>query len=209
MGAAENSNEASPNGGNKAPQLALPTNMIAQTDETTNLPFTVSDAVGDVVTVTIPSKPPFIELEQVNATSYRIVANPTVDQIGWTDVVVRAQDDKGMFTNKTISIQVSDKNTRSVYVNFGASGKTAPTPWNNWLGTKAAGNVLSALKDENNITTPFSITTVNAWTGTQILGHLTGNNSGVFPDAVIGERTGRQWCSKTNIIQWPQPRNEI
>lgn len=184
-GAAANSNESSPNGGNKAPEITLATNMIAQTDETTNLDFTVTDAVGDIVTVTIPSKPSFITLENVSGTSYRIVVNPTVDQIGWTDVVVRAQDDKGMFSTKTISIQVSDKNTRSVYVNFGAGGKTAPTPWNNWLSSKGAGNALYSLKDENNVATSFGITTVNAWTGTQILGHITGNNSGVFPDAVL------------------------
>ncbi len=41
------------------------------------------------------------------------------------------------------------------------------------------------MNDENNQATTFSVTTVNAWSGTTNLGHITGNNTGVFPDAVL------------------------
>ena len=61
----------------------------------------------------------------------------------------------------------------------------APAPWNNWEGVRSAGNILANLRDENNITTPFSVTTVSGWASTTMIGHITGNNSGVVPDAVL------------------------
>lgn len=184
-GAAAKTNESSPNGGNTPPVISAAANTLAQTDATTTFNFGVTDAAGDIVTVTLYSTPSFVTLQKVNNTSYNLVINPTVDNVGWKDVIIRAIDNKGMYSFDTVSILVSDKNTRSVYVNLGASGKIAPAPWNNWLGTRAAGNIISNLKDENNVTTSFSVTTVSAWSGTTTLGHLTGNNSGVVPDAVL------------------------
>jgi hypothetical protein len=98
---------------------------------------------------------------------------------------VVATDNIGKQSTKTFAILVSDKDTRSYFVNFGSIGKTAPAPWNNWLGTRAAGTVLNNLKDENNIVSGISITSVTGWSATTDLGHSTGNNSGIYPDAVL------------------------
>lgn len=204
-GAAAKSNESSPNGGNLAPVITIAANMLAQTDVTTSLNFGVSDAAGDVVTVTLPGKPSFITLQQINSTSYNVVVNPNVDHVGWTNLTVRATDNKGMFSEKTLTILVSDKNTKSVYVNFGASGKTAPAPWNNWLGIPAAGNVISNLKDENNATTTFAVTTVSGWSGTTILGHITGSNTGVVPDAVLESGITDNGATKPILISGLNP----
>ncbi|MEP7258270.1 MAG: fibronectin type III domain-containing protein, partial [Flavitalea sp.] len=184
-GAAAKSNESSPNNGNKAPVIASLVNIFVKSDASVSKDFTVTDAAGDVVTVTIPYKPGFITLQKLSATSYRIIANPTIDNVGWKDIQVVATDNKGMFSTQTITVMVSDKNTRSAYVNFGSAGKTAPVPWNNWLGLRSAGNVLSALKDESNVATTFSVTMVTGWSTLTDLGHITGNNSGIFPDAVL------------------------
>lgn len=184
-GAAAKSNESSPNGGNKAPVIGDIGSMYVKTDASATKDFTVTDDAGDVVTVTIPYKPGFVTLSKLNATTYRITANPKVDNVGFNEIKVLATDNKGMYSSQSFTLLVADKNTRSVYVNLGASGKTAILPWNNWLGARGAGNIISSLKDENNATTTFSITTVNAWSATSILGHNTGNNSGVYPDAVL------------------------
>lgn len=204
-GAAAATNESSPNGGNLPPSIAIAADMLAQTDASTSLNFSVSDAVGDIVTVTLPSKPGFVTLQKINNTSYNIVANPNVDNVGWTYLVIRATDNKGMYSEKTLAILVSDKNTRSVYVNFGASGKTAPAPWNNWLGIRAAGNIISNLKDENNVTTPFAVTTVSGWSGTTILGHITGSNSGVVPDAVLESGITDNGATKQVLVSGLDP----
>ncbi len=78
------------------------------------------------------------------------------------------------------------KNTRSAFINFGSVGKNAPAPWNNWLGARAAGNTLTGIKDEKNELTTFTVTTNLAWAGVMNdMGHMTGNNTGVYPDSVL------------------------
>jgi hypothetical protein len=184
-GAAAGSNQASPDNGNTAPIVSALADMYSKTEGTASQNFTVSDNAGDVVTVTIPLKPAFITLQDLGGGNYSIVANPTLDDLGWSQIKVLATDSKGKQGWKTFAILVTDKKIRSYFVNFGSSTKSAPAPWNNWLGARAAGNVLSNLKDENNIATGVSITTVNAWSGLTDLGHITGNNSGFYPDAVL------------------------
>ncbi|RYZ47528.1 MAG: T9SS type A sorting domain-containing protein, partial [Sphingobacteriales bacterium] len=127
----------------------------------------------------------FIALQNVSGNNYRITLNPTTDNIGWHSLTLKATDSKGAVVTQNFVVSVADKNTRSVYVKFGPAGRLAPAPFNNWLGSRAAGNVISSLRDENNVVTPYSVTTVNAWSGTSNLGHLSGNNGGVVPDSVL------------------------
>jgi hypothetical protein len=159
--------------------------MYSKTESSASQSFTVTDNPGDVTTVTIPLKPAFITLQNLGGGNYNILANPTINDIGWTDIKVVATDNIGKQSSKTFAILVTDKLTRSYFVNFGSTGKTAPAPWNNWLGVRGAGTVLNNLKDENNIASAIGITAVNGWSGTTDLGHNTGNNSGIYPDAVL------------------------
>lgn len=184
-GAAAASNQSSPYSGNTAPVISSITDMYAKTQSTATQPFTVTDNPGNTVTVSIPLKPAFITLQSLGGGNYNIVANPTVNDLGWTELKVLATDNLGKQSWKIFSILVTDKDTRSYFVNFGSTGKTAPAPWNNWLGNRAANQTLNNLVDENNIPSGISITTLNAWSGTTNLGHVTGNNSGIFPDAAL------------------------
>jgi pimeloyl-ACP methyl ester carboxylesterase len=184
-GAASASNQASPFNGNTAPVISSLNDMYSKTESNASQSFTVTDNPGDVTTVTIPLKPAFITLQDLGGGNYSILANPTIDDIGWTDIKIVATDNIGKQSTKKFAILVTDKLTRSYFINFGSSTKTAPAPWNNWLGVRGAGNVLNSLKDENNIASGIGITTVNGWSGTTDLGHITGNNSGFYPDAVL------------------------
>lgn len=170
--------------GNDAPVVSVINNMFVKSDATATQSFSVNDP-GDQVKLSIVNKPAFIEIENISGNNYRIVLTPGVDDIGWHSYQLQVTDSKGAVTIRNFQVSVADKNTRSVYVNFGAAGRTAPAPWNNWLGARAANNVLSNLRDENNNSTTFSVTTVSAWSTTTILGHMTGNNSGVVPDSVL------------------------
>jgi fibronectin type 3 domain-containing protein len=171
--------------GNKAPVFNLLADMYAKSGKTVSQEFTITDDAGDVVTASILNKPAFISLLNTSGSNYRLTINPSNDNVGFYSLVLLASDNNGASTRDTLTIVVADSKTRSVFVNLGATGKTAPAPWNNWLGNRASGQVISNLKDENNIATTFSVTTVNSWSGTTILGHITGNNSGVAPDAVL------------------------
>jgi hypothetical protein len=184
-GAAVKSNEASPDNGNTAPVISALSDMYLKSNGSAVKNFTISDNPGDVLTVTIPLKPAFVTLQNTSGINYRITATPTINDVGWTDIQVVAKDNKGKSSTKTFAILVTDQNTRSVFVNFGSSSKTAPSPWNNWLGVRGANNTISNLKDESNATTTFSVTTITGWSTTTDLGHITGNNAGVYPDAVL------------------------
>lgn len=170
--------------GNNKPVIAA-ADIYLKTDATVNIDFPVTDDPGDVVTVSLEDQPSFIKLQALGGANYRFVATPTTDNIGWYSMTVKAIDQKGAVGVKVVNISVSDKNTRSVYVKFGTANKFAPTPWNNFLGIRTANSTLLNLKDETNQATPFSVTMVSSWTGVSDLGHLTGNNSGVYPDSVL------------------------
>jgi fibronectin type 3 domain-containing protein/pimeloyl-ACP methyl ester carboxylesterase len=170
--------------GNTAPVISALANMYSKTGQSANQTFTVTDP-GDAITVKILRKPAFVTLANIGGSDYQITINPTNDNVGFHDLVVSATDNNGESSLDTFSIVVADAKTRSVFVNFGATDKAAPAPWNNWLGNRTAGNQLINPVDENNVATPFTIITVNAWTGLTVMGHITGNNSGIVPDAVL------------------------
>ncbi len=184
-GAANKSNEASANGGNTAPVIGTINDIYVKSNATASVNFTITDNPGDVITTSITAKPAFVSVTKVSGSNYRIDANPTKNDIGFTTIELVAADNFGKSARKKITILVGDKDTRAVFVNFGSAGKTASAPWNNWLGTRAANSTLSNLKDEAELSTGFSITAVNSWSTITDLGHITGNDYGVFPDAVL------------------------
>jgi hypothetical protein len=170
--------------GNNAPIITAPAGVYVKAESAGFSDFTATDDPGDVVTVSISNQPSFVSLQSLGGSNYRINATPTTDNIGWYSLVIKATDDKGTSTTKTINVGVTDKNTRSVFINFGST-TVANAPWNNWLGAKASGAAITALKDETNTATTIAVTNTIAWGGLNDLGHVTGNNSGVYPDSVL------------------------
>jgi large repetitive protein len=171
--------------GNNKPVIALSDAIYVKEGTTTNVDFSVTDDAGDVVSVSIEKHPAFVQLQNAGGSMYRLEIIPTKDNIGWFAATIKASDQKGAVSVKQVMIAVNDKNTRSVFINYGSAGKNAPEPWNNFTGIRTANTVLSNLKDETNIPTPFSITMVSSWAAVSNLGHMTGKNNGVAPDSVL------------------------
>ncbi len=184
-GEGEPSNTVQIKAGNAAPVVSALGNLFVKTGTTTTKNFTVSDEAGDNIVLSIPNQPSFVTISHIGGINYRLNVTPTLDNVGWYTLEVVATDNGGRSTSQQVTIAVSDTKTRSVFVNLGHTGKTAPGPWNNWNGYRGAGNLITNLKDENNIATSFSLTTVNAWVATTVMGYMTGNNSGIVPDAVL------------------------
>nr|MBA4166892.1 fibronectin type III domain-containing protein [Chitinophagaceae bacterium] len=178
-------NTASSAAGNNAPVISGPDSILVKTNASATADFTITDNAGDVITVNIPGKPPFVTLSNTGGSNYRVSVTPTANNVGWFQLSIVATDNYGKSSTSPLAVSVADKNTRSIYVNFGSNGKTAPLPWNNWPGVRAANDVISGLKDEANATTAFSVTTISGWITTTDLGHLSGNNAGIIPDAAL------------------------
>ncbi|MBL7698840.1 MAG: fibronectin type III domain-containing protein [Chitinophagaceae bacterium] len=170
--------------GNNAPVITAVNNMFVKTDATVQQNFSITDA-GDNVTVSIPNKPSFITLQNLGSNNYRIVAAPTIDNIGWHNLAVTARDSKGAITVDSFTVSVADKSVRSFYINLGNAAEIAPAPWNNWGGVRAANSTRTQLRDETNAVTALSVTFVSAWQRLTELGHITGNNTGVVPDSAL------------------------
>jgi poly(3-hydroxybutyrate) depolymerase/chitodextrinase len=75
-----------------------------------------------------------------------------------------------------------------VNLNYSAAGghQQAPAPWNNTAQVPVAGMVFSNLKNELNANTTVDLSIVSQGSGAgNETGFVTGNNSGVYPDAVL------------------------
>ena len=171
--------------GNNKPRISGLANMYVKTGGSVSDDFTVTDDAGDVVTVSIVNRPGYITLTSLGGNNYRITATPTIDDIDWHKVTIKAEDNKGGVTTQDIILTVSENGIRFVYVNFGNFGKVAPEPWNNKIGYAEIGSQITALKDETNTPTSFAIQFVNKWEGLTDIGQISGNETGVYPDAVL------------------------
>ncbi|HRE50457.1 MAG TPA: PA14 domain-containing protein [Flavitalea sp.] len=184
-GTGEHSNIAQVRAGNNAPVIAEIADIVAMTDETVVRNITITDDPGDSLTVAIVNQPSFVKLQWIDAENYRLTITPSDEHAGSYALTLTASDGNGQSASRQFTLIVSNKSTRSVYVNLGSAGRSAGLPWNNWLGPRNAGQSIANLKDDRNVVTPFSVTMVNGWSGTTDMGHITGDDSGIFPDAVL------------------------
>lgn len=179
-----NSNQAYAIPGNPAPSVGQPANVYVEGNTTNTQNVTISDNSGDLVTVKLINAPKFMTINKINGTTYQITTSPTQQHLGTYEVTLQASDDQGNTTEKLFTVIVSDKNTRSVYVNFGSS-TGIPNPWNSWAGVVKANTTKTGLLDDKGVSTPFSILNVTGWKSVNNLGFNTGNNSGIYPDVVL------------------------
>ena len=185
FGQAPSSDIISVTTGNVAPVITGLSNIFVKTDGSAERAFTVTDSPGDIVSVTAANLPAFVKLVSTGGTGYKLTATPSSDNIGQSPVTIIVSDNQGGIRSQTIVVNVADKLTRSFFVNFGSIGKTAPLPWTNWLSSKSSGSKVSSLKDENQVGSTISLTSLTRWSGLTDLGMLTGNNSGAYPDSVL------------------------
>lgn len=172
--------------GNNKPVFSGLSDFSVKADNSFQEDFSVSDVVGDNVTVSIDNQPSYIVLDSLGGGNYRVTATPTIDNLGQKFLVLTARDNKGGVTKAQLIITVVDKAlTKSVAVNFGDNSKTAPAPWNNFLHYGNAGSLITNLKDAFGNQTTMSMQVVEGWSARFNEGHITGNNSGVVTDSVL------------------------
>lgn len=154
--------------------------------------ITATDDAGDIITLTASNLPSFATFADNGNGNGVMHLSPTGTHIGtFEGITIKASDNQGAVSVKTIRIIVTDKYITSVYVNF--NNKDYPIgfrPWNSFdvVQTEAAkvpaNTAISNLKDEAGETTAVSVKLLESWS--QIYnGKITGNNTGVFPDSII------------------------
>jgi hypothetical protein len=95
-------------------------------------------------------------------------------------IKVKVNDGNGGVNTRTFNLTVTDKNPNTtIYARF-KDADDIGTPWNNITGVNT-----DNLVDDNNTTTGVGLHLQTSWFATSNGGPVTGNNSGVYPDAVL------------------------
>lgn len=171
--------------GNGAPVLTVQTNLSMRIQESLSIPVSVTDEPGDVVTLSATNLPAFASLIDNGNGTGTLQFNPGNTMGIFNGITITATDSHGASNSATVRIVVRDI-FNSVYVNFSNTPSlVGPSPWNNFNSVPFAGKVLTNMIDDSETPTGMSITQVDTWEGANNLGASTGNNSGIYPDAVM------------------------
>lgn len=177
---------------NYVPQLSPISNVNLAEKGSSTLNLTSNDVnSGDPTNWSATGLPSFALLTPEGNTA-QVQLNPGYADAGVYNVTIKVDDGKGAFDTKSFTITVTDVNPNySVYIDFADGSWTAPSPWNNTAKRPVQNDVFPALKNNlgnatsiaMNILTPWQ--NINGGANFNNQGANTGNNSGVYPDAVM------------------------
>lgn len=180
---------------NYAPTLDTIPDITMNEGDSLNVILNAHDQnATDVLTFTVTNLP--------NVSTQTITSNgrdsvnlhPTYIAAGTYAVQVNVNDGNGGQANRSFKITVNYKDPNlNIYARV-QNTTVAPAPWNNLTGS-----VTANLKDAHGNTTPVGLNIqTNSW-ATNSSGPTTGNNSGVYPDAVLNEffYFGLSWQQQT------------
>jgi len=117
------------------------------------------------------------------------ITNISFTQAGFYTYQVQVTDTNGLTATATASAQVSGQapppppSPVSTYINFGDNAHIGPSPWNNTGYTIGSGSKFNLLDQNGNAS--GIMTLLSNFTSAPSSGVNTGNNSGIYPDAVI------------------------
>ncbi|HTI89861.1 MAG TPA: LamG-like jellyroll fold domain-containing protein [Puia sp.] len=161
-------------------------NITVNEKQTAQLTLTATDQnATDALTWTITGLPAFAT-PTINGGTVQISIAPGYSDNGVYNVKARVDDGNNGFDTLSFVITVNDVNpSKTVYVNFTDGSIIAPAPWNNTSKVPALNDNFPALRDSTGATSSVGVKLTSLWTGINTGGVNTGNNSGVYPDAVL------------------------
>ncbi len=116
----------------------------------------------------------------INKTTAQLVLHPNYAAAGGYVVTVTASDGNGGTATRTFNLTVNDKDpNKTIYARF-KDADVIGSPWNNITGVTT-----NNLTDVNGNATTVGLNMQTTWFSTSNGGPNTGNNSGVYPDAVL------------------------
>lgn len=166
---------------NYDPTIDAISNYTLNENDNVNINLTAHDLNStDVLTWSVSNVPNAFTLTPgANGTAI-LNFHPGFASAGTYNVLVTISDGNGGTSSKQFSVTVNDKDPNStVYVRFKDQDVTG-TPWNSITGVTT-----NNLKDANNNTTSIGLALQTSWFSVWHEGPQTGNNSGIYPDAVL------------------------
>lgn len=137
---------------------------------------------GDSLSWTVTNAPDNFTIVPVDKLKAQLQLHPTYGAAGSYIVNVKANDGNGGFTTRTFNINVTDKDPNfNIYARFKLFNDPGD-PWNSITGLQT-----NNLKNDKGNTTNVGFNILTNWFGTEYWGSPTGDNSGVYPDAVLND----------------------
>jgi hypothetical protein len=182
---------------NYDPTINAITDHVIYENDLLSVPLVAQDlnGSGDVLTWSVLNAPGAVSI--IPGGSYgtaTLSIKPGYSQSGIYNVEVSVSDGKGGSARRQFQLTVNDKDPNTkVYVRFQAS-VAAGAPWNNVTAATATN-----FTDAQGLNTGIGITMQpNSWNAGAV-GPQTGNNSGIYPDAVLKDfyYFGTWWLAPT------------
>ncbi|MDP4260805.1 MAG: PA14 domain-containing protein, partial [Bacteroidota bacterium] len=178
------------------PVIGRPVNNVSVNEQQTavvNLSATDQNA-GDALTFSFIGLPGFASTV-LNGGSAQLTLAPGFADGGSYTVQARVDDGNHGFDTLSFTITVVPVPLpiTNVFVHFsdGSSGTVAGSPWNNTAAVPVQNLAFPNLLDQNGANSGLALTITSPWqnvspaNGSNTFGATTGNNSGVYPDAVL------------------------
>jgi len=173
---------------NQAPVISTIANKTLAAGDTLHVNISGTDPENDAITYTGYNLPAFVSLVQSQSPGapYLLVAPATNNAGQFNNIGVIGTDTHGNSDTATFNLTVNapaggDTTGYKLLLSI-KQNSTAPSPWNN-----ITGSVTTNLKNDQGQTTAVGLKFDESWWATNGEGATTGNNSGVYPDAVIND----------------------
>ncbi|HVI48684.1 MAG TPA: fibronectin type III domain-containing protein, partial [Chitinophaga sp.] len=167
---------------NRPPVIAAISNQTMDAGTTLNVPVSATDPDNDALTYTGLNLPSFATIVQ-NPGDIHIALAPATNNAGqYNNIGIIATDTHGNKDTATFNLTVNTPaSTGSYRLLLRIRHQTdAPSPWNDITGRTNAN-----LKNDQGQITGVGLNFDEYWWATNGEGATTGNNSGVYPDAVM------------------------
>ena len=152
-------------------------------DENSSLAVTLNatdENATDAISWSVSNIPFAYTLVPVSNRSATLTLNPNFASAGTYTIQVTANDGKGGSVTKEFTLTVKDIDPGTkIYARF-MNQNVIGSPWNSITGVTT-----NNLKDVNDKVTTVGLSLQTSWWATNNQGPATGDNSGIFPDAVM------------------------
>jgi predicted esterase/P pilus assembly chaperone PapD len=171
---------------NHRPVLAQIANKTLSAGDTLHVAVSGTDPENDPITYSGYNLPSFVTVVQSPGNVYLLVAPATSNTGQFNSIGVIGTDTHGNSDTAKFSLTVNapaggDTSGYKLFLSI-KQNSTAPAPWNN-----ITGSVTNNLKNDQGQITSAGLKFDEAWWATNGEGAVTGNNSGVYPDAVMND----------------------
>ena len=165
-----------------APTIDTISNYTIKDNDTLSIPLVAVDQnAADTLTISASGYPSGSTVTQSANGSAVLFVHPSYAAAGTYNIQVTAKDNNGLSATRNFTLTVNFVNPNVTIYTRASAGDAIGAPWNSLTGATTTG-----LLDANGNTTTVGVTFAPTfWWGTYNGGPTTGNNSGVYPDAVL------------------------